>query len=528
MQAYRKTFLLIALFWSAIVFQAFAQQQPIRIETGLLTGTTTSDGVRVYKGIPFAAAPVGDLRWRAPQPPVKWEEVRKADQFSAACVQFLGRSRPPWTEEFMVQESASEDCLCLNVWTNAKRANAKLPVLVYIHGGGYQEGSGAVAVYDGGELAKKGLVVVTINYRMGVFGFLALPELSRESGHNSSGNYGMLDQVAALQWVRKNIAAFGGDPARVTIAGQSAGAGSVHNLTASPLAKGLFHRAIAESGSGLTGIPMSTLAEAEKAGARFLEASGATSLQSLRALSADDLLKVAREPRTPPIPFRPNVDEWFLPADIATIYREGNQNDVPILTGLTADEGSSAPAYGKIKAEDFARQSRDRHKEMAETFLQLYPSDTPERSSLSQKQSARERGMASMYLWAVERVKHTKAKLFTYYFSRGIPWPQNPQYGAFHTGEVPYVFGTLNSLQRPWEPVDRKLAQTMMSYWANFAATGDPNGKSLPRWAQFDPELKTTMELGEKIGPRSLMEPSHLSFWEKYFASPLSRSAPMF
>ena len=507
---------------------AFAQPAPLRVETGLLTGAVTADGVRVYKGIPFAAPPVGDLRWRAPQPPAKWDGVRKADQFSAACVQVLGRSRPPWTEEFMVQENASEDCLCLNVWTNAKRANAKLPVLVYIHGGAYQEGSGAVAVYDGAELAKKGLVVVTINYRLGVFGFLALPELSRESGHNASGNYGLLDQIAALQWTQKNIAAFGGDPARVTIAGQSAGAGSVHSLMASPLAKGLFHRAIAESGSGLTGAPMTPLGEAEKFGLRFMQAAGANSLAALRAMPAEDLLKAARQPGAPPIPFRPNVDGWFLPTDVATTFRERKQNDVPMLTGLTADEGSSSPTYGKLKAEDFQRQSRERYKEMAESFLQLYPSNTAEQAPPAQKMSARERGLASMYLWGVERAKNSQAKLFTYYFTRGVPWPQYPQFGAFHTGEVPYVFGNLRLLNRPWEAVDHKLAETMMSYWANFARTGDPNGKGLPRWPQFDAAQRQTMELGEKTGARPLMEPSHLAFWEKYFASPLSKSAPVF
>ncbi len=518
---------LMALGAAAAIRPAAAQGElEVRIDTGRLAGAAAkTPGVRVFKGIPFAAPPVGDLRWREPQPPAKWEGVRKADAFSAACVQFLGRSRPPWTEEFMAQEAASEDCLCLNVWTGAKSAGERRPVLVFFHGGAYQEGSGAVAIYDGESFAKRGLVLVTVNYRLGVFGFLAHPELSRESAHGASGNYGMLDQVAALQWVQRNIAAFGGDPARVTIAGQSAGAGSVHNLTASPLARGLFHRAIAQSGSSVAGLPMSTRAEAEAAGERFAQAAGARSLRALRALPADELLKVARQPASPPISFRPCVDGWFLPADIATLFRQGRQNDVPILTGLTADEGSAAPTYGRIRAADFQKQSRERYREMADAFLSLYPSATEEQAALAQKAGARERGLASMHFWGVERAKTNKSKIHTYYLTRGIPWPEQRQFAAFHTSDVPYVFGNLHLLKRPWEDVDRRLSDAMLGYWVNFATTGDPNGRGLPRWPAFDPAKAETMELGEKIGPRALMAPARLAFWEAFFASPLAKMA---
>lgn len=482
-----------------------------RVESGLLEGVSSSvPGVRVFKGIPYAAPPVGDLRWRPPQPPAKWEGARKADKFSDSCVQNLARSRNPWTSEFMAQNAASEDCLCLNVWTAAKTAGERRPVFVWIHGGAFTEGSGEVAIYDGSELAKKGLVVVTINYRLGVLGFFAHPDLTKESSRNASGNYGLFDVVAALEWTRKNIAAFGGDPGRVTIAGQSAGAFAVHALTASPLAKGLFHRAIAESGSGL-GRRNRDLALAEKDGVKFAESKGAHSIQELRAMSASDLTGGGMR-------FGPVVDGWFLPADVDAIFSQGKQNDAPMLTGLTADEGSASPAYGKIKAGEFQKQAQQRFGDLAETFLKFYPSDDDERSGASQKQSAREQGMVSMSLWAADRARTSKTKAWTYYFSRAIPWPEQPQYGAFHSSELPYVFGNLKLMNRPWEPIDRQLSATMMAYWVNFATTGDPNGKGLPHWPAFDAKKPITLELGEKTGTRPVADMERIEFFEKFFA----------
>jgi para-nitrobenzyl esterase len=505
--------LLLVFFVPTLAQQTGILQKPIKLETGLISGVSTDvPGVSVFKGIPYAAPPVGDLRWRPPQPPAKWDGVRKADEFADSCVQNLSRSHNPWTAEFMVQNQASEDCLCLNVWTAARSASDRRPVFVWIHGGAFTEGSGEVAVYDGAELAQKGLVVVTINYRLGIFGFFTHPELTKESSHNASGNYGLLDAVAALEWVQKNITAFGGDPRRVTVAGQSAGASAVHALTASPLAKGLFHRAIAESGSGL-GRRNRNLAEAEKDGVKFADAKGAHSIRELRVMSAKDLIGGGGGMR-----FAPVVDGWFLPADIAEIFAQGKQNDVPMLTGLTADEGSAAPTYGRIKADDFKKQVQQRYGDLAETFLKLYPSDDDAQSSLSQKQSAREQGLVSMYLWAAERARTGKAKAWTYYFSRGIPWPEQPQYAAFHTSEVPYVFGNFKRLNRPWEPVDRQLSATMMAYWVNFATTGDPNGKGLPHWPAFDDKNHTTMELGEKTQPRPVADAARFEFFEKFFA----------
>lgn len=504
--------LLLGAVWAFVPHQAAAVNGIVKIETGQLTGTTLSSGIRVFKGIPYAAPPVGDLRWKPPQPPANWDGVRKADKFSDSCMQALRRSTFPWTKEFMVQNDASEDCLCLNVWTGAKASttgNEKRPVLVWIHGGAFYEGSGEIITYDGEELAKKGVVVVTINYRLGIFGFYTHPELTKESPQHSSGNYGLMDIVASLQWVQKNIAAFGGDASRVTIAGQSAGAMAVHALTASPLAKGLFHRAIAESGSSVVR-RTKDLAASEQDGMKWAETKGATSLKELRAKPAADLMGGAR--------FSPVVDGWFLPADTAAIFAQGKQNDVPTMTGLTADEGSASPTYGKVNAEEFAKQAQQRFGDQTEVFLKLYPSNDQTQSGLSQKQSARDQGLVSMYLWASDRAKTAKTKAYTYYFTRGIPWPEHPEFAAFHTGDVPYFFANLKHLNRPWEAVDRKLAETASSYWVNFAKTGDPNGKGLPTWPTFDAAQQNTMELGAKTGVRLVAEKANLIFFTQYFA----------
>jgi len=339
----------------------------VRLDTGVLSGTATSDaGVRIFRGVPYAAPPVGPLRWRAPEPVTAWTGVRNATAFSAECVQNIVTERKPWTEEFMAHGATSEDCLYLNVWTAAASAAERRPVYVWLHGGGLVEGSGSIAIYDGESLARKGVVVVAVNYRLGVFGYFAHAELTKESPHHASGNYGYLDQVAALQWVQRNIAAFGGDPTRVTVGGQSAGAGSVHALAASPLAKGLLLRGVAESGSGL-GRAAKPLGEAEQDGMRFAAARHADSLAALRALPSI----------APPLESDPGwgavVDGWLLPDTIDRVLARGGQNDVAMLTGLNADEGSSAPTYGKIRAEEFKKQSRDRFGSRADAFLSLYP-----------------------------------------------------------------------------------------------------------------------------------------------------------
>ncbi len=498
----------VALLLLLVVSPLPSRQPVVRTASGALAGRAVS-GVAVFKGIPYAAPPVGDLRWRPPQPPASWDGVRQADRFSDSCMQALTRSRNPWTKEFMVQNNANEDCLCLNVWTGAKLSAAeKRPVLVWIHGGGFTEGSGEVITYDGEELAKKGLVVVTINYRLGVFGFLAHPELTAESANRSSGNYGLLDAVAALQWVRGNIASFGGDPRNVTVAGQSAGAIAVHTLMASPLAKGLFHRAIAESGLGfLRG--RTRLAAAEGEGVKWAQSRGAASIRDLRAKPASELMGGPR--------FGPIADGWLLPDEPGSLFAMGKlQNDVPIMAGLTADEGSASPTYGKLPPDAFTNQAKQRFGDLAGEFLKLYPSNDPVQSGLSQKQSARDQGLSTVYLWASERAKTGKSKTFTYYFTRAIPWPEHPEFGAFHSADFPYFFNNLKHLDRPWEPADRKLAGAASSYWVNFARTGDPNGRGLPKWPAFEASHQVTMELGEKIGLHTVAGKDKLDFFTRF------------
>jgi len=313
-----------AIIFAAVLPLAAAITDPVRVEQGQLSGVPGTDpGVRVYKGVPFAAPPVGDLRWRAPKPAADWPGVRKADQFSATCMQ---TPYPQGSLYYSEAQPVSEDCLYLNIWTAAKSASDKRPVMVWIHGGAFTRGSGSTPVYDGENFAKKGVVLVTINYRLGIFGFFAHPELTQESEHHSSGDYGILDEIAALQWVQKNIAKFGGDPKRVTIFGESAGSWAVNVLVASPLTKGLFQRAIGESGANFN--KMANLADLEKSGAR------AGSIQELRAKSSAEIMKTQGA-------FSVNVDGWLLPTDVMTIFEKGRQNDVPILIGSNADEGTA-------------------------------------------------------------------------------------------------------------------------------------------------------------------------------------------
>ena len=493
---------------------------PVRIETGLVQGVPASDpSVTVYRGIPFAAAPIGELRWRPPQSAAAWDGVRKAEQFSAACIQDPVRSLGPWTQEYMHQGEYSEDCLYLNVWSARGAAGQKRPVLVWIYGGAFTGGSTAVALYDGEALARKGLVVVTMNYRVGVLGFLAHPELTAESEFHASGNYGLLDQVAALRWVQKNIAAFGGDPKRVTIGGQSAGAASVHILTASPLAKGLFQQAIAQSGSGL-GNRDRALSAAEAEGVKFVNAKGARSIKELRAMPA-----TAVAPRVEGVPFRssPVMDGWLLPDQMSATFARGKQNDVSTLTGWTADEGSFNQDYGKRTPPEFAREIRQRTGDLAVEFLKLYPATNQQQASESQKASARDQSLVSMFLWAKQRARTAKTRVYTYYWDHVPPGPNKDVYQAFHSAELPYVFNSLKRANRPWEAADRSIAETTSSYWANFVATGDPNGKGLSKWPAFDANDPVTMELGDRFAPRPIASPAAVRLFEAIFAKMAGR-----
>jgi para-nitrobenzyl esterase len=481
----------------------------VHLDAGIISGVAGSTlEVRVYKGIPFAAPPVANLRWRAPQPAPHWDGIRKAEKFSPTCMQSAnGPAAQP----------ASEDCLYLNVWTAAKPGAERRPVMVWIYGGGFTGGSGSVPGYDGDALSQKGVVVVTFNYRLGPFGFLAHPELTKESDRRASGNYGLMDQVAALEWVQKNIAAFGGDPKKVTIFGESAGAVSVADLLASPQSKGLFIRAIAESGAwmGLGVAPARRLPEAEEAGVKLADVIGAKSLAEMRQAPADAVLKAGRGAG-------PIVDGWFLPEAPDKVFAQGKQHAVPVLVGSNKDEGTFFLQPTTVDA--FNNRSRQRFGEMADSFLKAYPASSEQEANASQLEAFRDEAAWAMSNW-VQLQRKAKAKAYLYYFTHEPPAAPGAAIrarGATHVAEVPYVFQ--NPGNRPWTDVDRQLSDTMSSYWVNFAATGDPNGHNLPKWPAFDENKNfNAMVFGDRIEPLSFDKVGpgpnmgHLKFFQTYY-----------
>ena len=473
---------------------ALAAPVTAHVEQGALSGTTDGD-VNTFLGVPFAAPPVGELRWKAPQPAAKWQGARNAVAFAPSCPQAVTpQGFGPWTAEYVVHGAVAEDCLYLNVWAPADMRSQ--PVLVWIRGGAFTSGSGSVPIYDGAALAREGIVVVTINYRLGALGFLAHPALTKEAG--TSGNYGLLDAIAALRWVDKNIAMFGGDPRKVTIAGQSAGAAAVLDLIGSPLAKGLFARAIAESGAGL-GITPTPLADAEAAGVAFAQAKGAKSLAELRALSADEIIKPVAGAAARPLGFAPIADGH------AVLAGECFVSDVPLLTGLNADEGSGMnPSYGRTTREQLATQARAQYGAVAPRFLELYPATSDAEAASAAKTAARERGLASTLLWAHARAEQSGSHAYVYLYTHPEPGPDAARYGAFHSSEIPYVLKTLDKAQRPYTEVDYALAKTASRYWLNFIRDGDPNGRGSAPWPAFDAKLNQYLEIGERVGTRAL------------------------
>jgi len=485
----------------------------VRVQQGMLSGISgTHPDVRVYRGIPFAAPPIGDLRWKAPQPPASWQGTREAKDFANACPQTAYPSGSIYTSKL---PSMSEDCLYLNIWTAAKSASEHRPVMVWIHGGGFTRGSGTSTAYDGEILSRKGVLVVTINYRLGVFGFLAHPELSAESGHHASGNYALLDQIAALEWVKKNIAVFGGDPNRVTIFGESAGSWAVNALMASPLAKSLFHRAIGESGASFS--PMRTLAESEKGGEKLAASLGVTqdTLKMLRAKPTDEVLKAANEQVV-----RPVVDGWVLPQDIYTIFAQGKQNDVPLLIGNNADEGTTlAPQGALVKAASYVDGVRQRYGSGADQFLKTYPAGSDDEAIASFYAAYRDQVFGwEMRTWARMQTKTGHSPTYVYYFSRRPPGPQSQKLRAFHAADVAYVFGTF-VWPFPWDETDHKLSDSVTSYWVNFATTGNPNGEGLPKWPAYDAQSDQVLDLGDQIVTRSGVNKVGLDFFDAYYQS---------
>jgi para-nitrobenzyl esterase len=521
-------FVFIFLVASGASVELRAAEDPVRIQSGLVSGARigTDNKVRVFKGIPFAAAPVGKLRWQAPQSAAAWQGVRECTSFGPVCPQL---PYPAGSVYALPAQPQSEDCLNLNIWTAADKANEKRPVMVWIHGGALTRGSGSLGVYDGEALARKGVVLVTINYRLGPFGYFALPALSRESEHGSSGNYGVLDQIAALQWVQRNIEAFGGDPSRVTIFGESAGSWSVCSLVATPLAKGLFHRAIGESGGCFSPMPhlskpRGTIPSAEKSGETFAAALGCDKaegqLEALRAKSPEEILAAAaKQPagaRT-----RANIDGYVFPDDIYKIYAAGKQNPVPVLVGSNADEGTSlvAPMLIPTSKDRFLEACRRKYADMTDQFLKVYPVEGDDDVRDAFLHGFRDEVFTwEMRTWARLTYK-SGGKAYVYYFSRVPPRPGHEKLGAYHAAEIIYAFNNLGKAPWPSQPVDQSLADAVSSYWANFATHGDPNGGNLPSWPAYDADRQRYIELGDKITDHAGLLTAQCDFFDTYYSA---------
>jgi para-nitrobenzyl esterase len=485
----------------------------VKVEGGLVSGVMGTGGdVRSFKGIPFAAAPVGALRWKAPQPVVGWQGVKVCDHFGASPMQAKPAAFSMWSEEFLIPAAPiSEDCLYLNVWTGAKSPKEKRPVLVWIYGGGFGSGGSAVPIYDGEAMAKKGIIFVSINYRVGVFGFFAHPELTKESANHASGNYGLMDQLAGLKWVQNNIAAFGGDPNHVTIAGQSAGSMSVNCLVASPIAKGLFQKAIAESGAEF--IKQSpTLSSAEAEGERLMRSMKLGSIADLRAVPAEDL---QQQPGNLVVPI---VDGYVLPDAVFNIFAAGKENKISLLTGWNEDEGI---LFEPMKsAAVFTKDMHTKYGVNAGGLLQYYPAQTDSQAAVSQLRLSRDMifGIENYTFANVEGGRG--AKVYVYRFKRKPPATgEYLKYGAFHTAEVPYAYNNLQFVNRPWEPVDHRLAELMSTYWANFVRSGNPNGKGLPVWDVYSPGVARVMFLSEQSGTVNLPDKAALDLLFKTMSS---------
>lgn len=515
---------------------AFASDR-VKTANGVLEATTPpKDGVRSFKGIPFAAPPVGNLRWKEPQPVKNWTGARNADQFGARCMQRSGG------DYWFRSNGMSEDCLYLNVWTPAKPGSGKLPVLVYIFGGGFQNGDGSEYRYDGESMARRGIVVVTVNYRLGIFGFFSHPGLTAESAHHASGNYGMLDQVAALQWVQKNIAAFGGDPKHVTVGGESAGSISVSALMASPISKNLMAAALGESGALISTLPPKPLAETEKDGVTFAGKAGAATVDALRALTADRIMELtapaggrggrgapgAAAP-SPTLSFSVNLDGYFLPKTLPQIFEAGEQARIPLLAGTNSAEQGPNTVLGQSEptVENFAAAIRRLYPNNADEVLKVYAPTTPDEVIQAATDLASARFIShGTWKWTELQMKTGGKPVYRYYYSRirprylGMPGETanaGPGFGPFggsgrgagrgagggsgrggrggamlvargaaHSAEIQYALGNLDLDNRyAWDADDHKVSETMQSYFANFIKTFNPNGPGLPEWPDY-------------------------------------------
>ena len=507
--AVTRTMLTALIVTMALCSWRHAGAHPVRTGGGWVQGVV-KNGISIYKGVPFAAPPVGPLRWRAPQRTKPWMGVRNADRFAPACAQIWHSSA-----SFGVPEvPTSEDCLYLNIWTPARSAAARLPVMVWIHGGGFSTGATALPVYDGANLAKKGVVLVSIAYRVGPFGFLAHPTLTKESG-GSSGNYGLLDQLAGLQWVQRNIRAFGGDPHRVTIFGESSGGYCVSMLAASPLAKGLFHGVISESGGNFSP-PSWTLSKAERYGVEFLSALGAPSIAAARRLPAAAILKT---PGASDGPFWPNMDGKVLRSDQYLLYRAALQNDTPVLVGSNSDEGATFSSVPD--AASFIGQVHSQYGAYADRILSAYPAQGNAEAVRSKSALISDEFQWEAWVWARLQSRTGKGRVYLYYFNHRPPFRDtspNRQFGAIHSAEIGYVFGNLTEPDVHYTKADRTLSDQISSYWVNFAKSGNPNGDALPFWQAFNARHPVVMHFEGEPKMGGVPNLKRLELLDGYFA----------
>jgi para-nitrobenzyl esterase len=491
--------------WFAVLLCASLQvlfaADRVKVANGTLQANAAAkDGVRSFKGIPFAQPPIGNLRWREPQPARNWSGIRNADEFGPRCTQRTG----PGSDYWFRSSGMSEDCLYLNVWTPAKSDKDKLPVLVYVFGGGFQNGDGSEPRYDGESVARQGIVTVSVNYRTNIFGFFVHPELSKESSHHAAGNYGLLDQVAALRWVQKNIAAFGGDPKRVTIAGESAGSIAVSALMASPLSRDLIAGAIGESGAMTSSLPAQPLAELEENGVKFASGAGAKSLADLRAMTAEQIQEATMKVQG--VRFSTALDGYFLPKPLTAIYEAGEQAKVPLLAGSNTQEqpARSVLGDGAPTPETLSAAIRKFYGDQADAIVKAYSAGTTDEvyEAATHLASARFVGF-STWKWSELQMKTGGSPVYRYLYARprpaylGMPGQPAPAAGrggpaasgprgASHSAEIQYAMGNLDLDKRyAWEPADYEVSKTMKAYFVNFIKTGNPNGPGLPEWPAY-------------------------------------------
>ncbi len=514
----------------------------VKITNGTLEGVTEPSGIRAFKGVPFAAPPVGDLRWKAPQPAKNWTNIRPANQFGPRAMQ-----RAIFGDMNFRSNGMSEDCLYLNVWTPAKTGTEKLPVLVYFYGGGYVAGDGSEPRYDGESMAKQGIVALTVNYRLGPFGFMAHPELTAESPEKASGNYALMDQAAALRWVKQNIAAFGGDPARVTIAGESAGSTSVSAQMMSPLSKNLFAGAIGESGSMLGTLPPIALADAEQLGVKFAGLVGAKSLTDLRALSAEQILEATALPASPR--FSATIDGYFFPKNPVAVFTAGEQAHVPLLVGWNSEEMSYRALLGKDEptAENFRQTVQKLYGNRADEVLKAYATPTDADVVQTATALAGDRFIGySTWKWADMQAQTGGGKpVYRYFYSRPRP-PMTaamgdaapalaggvvkagaanavpPARGAAHSAEIEYAMGNLpTNTVFAWTPDDYTVSKTMQQYFVNFIKTGNPNGAGLPTWSPVIPNAPAPfMHIDVQTRPETEQHRNRYLLLDKMAAKP--------